>query len=435
MKRQQQFIICFIQSILAVTLLAQVEEGEVQERKRIKKVTPNVFRFDRMVEEKGMTEESFREFQDQRTKKLEERMKKPDALEGAVDPDIYIVGPGDIFTFNIWGALEEQFPLNVTPDGYLLIPSVGELPVDGKTLHEVQQLVLEKAKPYYKNSKISLTMIFPRFVRIHVVGEVNYPGTYVGQPMNRVSHMIAEAGGPTDWAWLRKIEIRHTDGSVDYFDMFDFKQYGNIKSNLFINGGDVIYVPPMQLGSNFVEVEGELENSGTYQIYPDETLITFLQRIRVIERNMDLSKIIVIRSINNTGKKNLADEYIYPFQTKNSEREEFQLVNGDRILIPSKYVYVKGTVRIPGAYPYALNLRAKDYAGMAGGDFRSGSIKGIRVYHTRTGKTEKGEDVLVEPGDIVEVPQTFELKIREILSMVQALAYVFVAYATVRNLN
>ena len=50
-------------------------------------------------------------------------------------------------------------------------------------------------------------------------------------------------------------------------------------------------------------------------------------------------------------------------------------------------------------------------------------------------QTEKGEDVIVEAGDVVEVPQTFELKFREILSMIQALAYVFVAYATVRNLN
>ena len=225
--------------------------------------------------------------------------------------------------------------------------------------------------------------------------------------------------------------MRHTDGSVDYFDMSDFEQRGDIESNLFVNGGDVIYIPPMQLGSDFVEVEGELENAGTYQIFPDETLMAFLQRIRVIERNMDITKIIVIRGNIDPKKKTIEYSYIHPFETLNLEDQEFKLVNNDRILIPSKYVYVKGAVRMPGAYPYALNLRAKDYAGMAGGDYRSGNIKKVKVFHSRTRKFEKGPNILVEAGDTVEMPQTFELQLREILSMVSTLAYVFVAAKTV----
>ena len=418
--------------ILSQTILAQTtDDDELWTRtKRKKTIAPRDVDFFKMWEEKEQTKEDFDIWKRKREAKLEKRLLQNESLEKAVDPDKYIVGPGDIFSFNIWGAMETQIPLSVSPEGKLSIPSIGEVFVDGKSLAEVHKLILTEADKYYEENTVTIVLESLRFFQVHVTGEVEFPGTYHARSTDRISEMITEAGGTTEWAWKRRIELRHLDGNVDYFDLSAFEQDGQIKKDLHVNGGDVIFVPPIELEDNLVRVEGDIKNAGIYQIFEEENLLDFLQRIRAMKKNTDLSKIAVVRYDETRDK----DVIQMPFNT-NIKNTIFILSDGDRIILPSNYVYVKGTVRKPGAYPYVLNLRARDYAGMAGGDYRSGSIKKVKVFHARTGKTEKGEDVLVEPGDVVEVPQTFELKIREILSIASTVAYVFVAYATVSNLS
>ena len=408
-----------------------LEEEELWTRQKKKKtLAPKDVDFFKMWEEKEQTREDFDIWKQQREQKIQGRLGKIAALEKAIDPEKYIIGPGDILSFNIWGAMEAQIPLPVSPEGKLSVPSVGDIDVDGKSLAAVHDLVLEEASKYYENNSVSLVLISLRFFRVHVTGEVEFPGTFHAQATDRISELIIEDGGTTEWAWKRRIELRHANDSTDYCDLSRFEQSGNLEEDLYVGGGDVIYVPPIELQDNLVRVEGDIKSAGLYQILGDEDLLYFLQRIRALKRNTDLSKIAVIRNNNSTE-----DNTAYMPLTSDIKNSQFILKDGDRVILPSDYVYVKGTVRKPGAYPYVLNMRARDYAGMAGGDYRSGSIKAIKVFHARTGKTEKGEDVLVDPGDIVEVPQTFELKLREILSMISALAYVFVAYATVENLT
>jgi len=430
----QSFLKIFLYLIVFTNIVQSQTTDEEELWTRTKKketITPKSVDFFKMWEEKEQTREDFDIWKRQRDLKMQKRLSEGEALEKSINPDKYIVGPGDIFSFNIWGAMETQIPLPVSPEGKLSVPAVGDIKVDGKTLSEVHDLVLKEASKYYKDKTVTLDLTALRFFRVHVTGEVEFPGTYLAQATDRLSEMITQAGGATEWAWKRQIELRHPDSTTDYFDLADFEQNGNVEENLYVNGSDIIYVPPINLEDNLVHVEGDIKSAGLYQIFEDENLLDFLQRIRVMKKNTDLSKIAVVRNENsNTDKK------IYiPFAAPDSEQIGFTLQNGDKIILPSNYVYVKGTVSKPGAYPYVLNMKSRDYAGMAGSDYRSGSIKAIKVYHIRTGKTEKGQEILVEPGDIVEVPQTFELKFREILSMIQAFAYVFVAYATVRNLK
>ena len=350
-----------------------------------------------------------------------------EALERAVDPEKYIVGPGDIFSFNVWGIVDRQIPIPVSPEGKLLVPSVGEIEVDGKTLEDVQSLVLSQAATTYENSKISLTLEALRVFRVHVVGEVEYPSTYVAQAVDRISEMIVEAGGVTERGWKRGIELRHPDGTRDYFDLTAFEQEGDLSQNLFVNGGDVVYVPPIGVGKDIVNVEGDLENSGTYKIYPGEKLLGFLQRIRVLKRNTDLSRIRVLRSDKRNGEGSQRELSLYPFSKRNSIDLDFSLQDGDRVILPQNYVYVKGAVRNPGPYPFVLNLTAKDYAGMAGGDYRSGSIKSVRVYHVRDGKTEKGPDVLVEAGDIVHLNPSWNHRFENYIRIIPVITSLIIA--------
>ena len=391
--------------------LGQVpEEDEFLKKETIK---PKVIDFSKILEKEKMTREDFEVWKRERELRLRERLTEVAALERAVDPEKYIVGPSDIFSFNVWGAMEAQYPLEVGPEGKLAIPSVGDILVDGMSLSTVQETILSEDQPFYANSKVTLTLEALRFFRIHVVGEVEYPGVYIARAVDRIPELIAEAGGVTEWAWKQHVELRHPDGSVDFFNLDQFETQGALQDEYLVNGGDVIFVPPLQLTSRLVYVEGDQEVSGTYQILPDESVLSFLQRIRALRRNTHLFAIRVTRR-----KEAGEDDSFMPFARKDEDPESFSLRDGDRITLPSNYVYVKGAVRISGAYPYILNMRARDYAGMAGGDFRSGPIKRIRVYHSQSGKVENGPNVLVEPGDVVHLHPSWNQRIGNYLQLI-----------------
>ena len=48
-------------------------------------------------------------------------------MDGPVDPKEYIVGPGDIYSVNIWISPPLSLQLPITPEGSVIIPTVGEV--------------------------------------------------------------------------------------------------------------------------------------------------------------------------------------------------------------------------------------------------------------------------------------------------------------------
>ncbi len=409
--------------LLSGNLFGQTQEQEDLQRKSASVAIPEVFDFSELFNQEKMTREAFEQRKIQREARLRDRFSRLEALEGAVDPQTYVVGPGDEFLFNLWGPGEIQIPLTVSPEGVLLVPSVGEIHVAGKPLSEVKIQVLERATSIYNHTEVGLTLEAMRLFRVHVTGEVQYPGTYLAQADHRVSEMIVEAGGVTDRAWRNHVALRRASGDTFFVDLDAFVSRGDLANDFFVNGGDVIHVLSVENADHLVHVQGDLESAGAYAIIDGEDLLAFLRRIRALKRNTDLSSITVRRT-----EETLHQQSMQPFASGNPEKNtSFLLRHGDQILLPSPYVYVRGAVRNPGAYPFALNLTARDYAGMAGGDYRSGSIRGVKVFHAATGKTVKGPDTIVQMGDMVSVPQSWGERFRDYLTVVSTITSLILA--------
>jgi hypothetical protein len=214
------------------------------------------------------------------------------------------------------------------------------------------------------------------------------------------------------------VELRHTDGTTDTLDMALYEQKGRLEKDPFVRGGDVIFISPLSLAARRVMVEGDRDCAGQYPIESDESLLSFLQSIRALTKNTDFQKIRVFRSSGEKGEA----AALKPFDGKSDS--PFFLQHLDRIVLPSRYVYVRGSVQRPGAYPFARNLTARDYAGMAG---TTGSIDGIKVYQAFEGKKRKGGWVVVGPGDVVDVPETWSQRIKDYLGIVSTVASLVIA--------
>jgi polysaccharide export outer membrane protein len=411
LRSQTVFLSLFI--FFSSVIMGQVLEDELQIQQS-SETMPRAIDFSKMFEEKEKEREEFDDLKRKRETELRAKMMEATALEKPIDPDTYIVGPGDIFTFNIWGAMEMQLPIAVSPEGILSVPSVGDIDIREKTLTDVKHKVLEASKPFYEKSKISLILTALQSFRVHVVGEVEFPGTYLANPTERMMDLIAEAGGTTDWANKVSVELRKVTGDTLVFNLTDFESGGDLSGDPYVNGGDVIYVPPISLTADKVFVEGDFKVGGLYQIIANESVHAFLLRIGAFNKNTNPLDIVILRKTSNEIKM------LKPYLEGTPDSELLQ--NGDRVLIPSAYVYVQGCVQYPGMYPYVASYTAKDYAGMAGGNYYSSNIKNVKVFKSQTGKIKKGPDAVVAPGDVVDLPRSWNEQMRNWGPILSAIA-------------
>lgn len=100
-------------------------------------------------------------------------------IERPVDPDSYILGPGDILGVNIIATESLSFSLKVNPTGDVLIPTVGIIRVAEMSLSEAVEVirgyVQERA---YRNSVVDVTLAGLRRFRILVVGRFRSRGLW-----------------------------------------------------------------------------------------------------------------------------------------------------------------------------------------------------------------------------------------------------------------
>jgi len=302
------------------------------------------------------------------------------SLEAAIDPTTYIVGPGDQFLITIWSTLENSIPAVVTPEGKLIIPTIGAIAVDGKPLLEVQKLITDAASKKYLNSEVSASLSMVRQIRVHVTGQVMNPGLYEALAVHRVSDVIELAGGLTSGAHDRGVEVRHTDGSVSKVDLYKYLKLGNLDANIFLTGGDVVHVPTVDLNQPTVKIEGIINDPGTYQITENESIRDFLLRVDALNRRADLANAYIERSDSTNGHtENIP---IFPYlNSYGNGHAELLLQDGDKIRLPQRDedVYVVGAVQQPGPFPFIPNLTAQDYAGFAGANFQSAKITKTEV--------------------------------------------------------
>lgn len=354
------------------------------------------------------------------------------AFERPVDPASYIVGPGDVFQLNFWGATSEElgFSAPVAPEGKLIIPTVGALSVIDKTLQQVQDEIRRACETKYDPRSMSVTahLIQLRSVRAHVFGEVESPGSFKGTAVDRVSSFIQQADGWTNWADERRVELRHANGTIDTLDMFKLYYEGDLAQDPYVRGGEIIYVPRIELTDKTVFVEGEAGRPGPHQIARNESLMDFLRRIDALQHGADLNEIFLIRRDQTPVRVSFFGD-----AANGNDVRHFRMENGDRLIVKGgrEYVYVHGAVRNPGNYPYVEGYKVADYVGLAGGTQEMARLESAKVIHSDTGKSEKGAAKEVKRGDTVIVPIAARIAISQYLMIVSQVATILIAASAV----
>src|SRR5436190_7229415 len=194
-------------------------------------------------------------------------------LAGPVPPD-YRLGPGDNLVLILTGDVELTYSLPITREGFILIPQVGQVHVANLTLDQLRDVLYTRLGRVYSGVKrgsgattqFDVTVANVRANQIYVVGEVGQPGAYQISSLGTVFTALYAAGGVTDLARLRGVEVQRGGRTIAILDLYDYLLRGDTRSDIRLETGDVIFVP---LREARVRVTGAVVRPAVYETRPN----------------------------------------------------------------------------------------------------------------------------------------------------------------------
>lgn len=134
---------------------------------------------------------------------------------------------------------------DVKPDGNIILPVVGSLNVEGKTLEEVRGILQEEFSKSFKNATVECKLLSFKFT---VIGEVKMPGTYMNyNNYLTVLEAIGRAGGIDDFGKRDRVLVIRPSlkGSKTY--RLNLQDKAILSSEAyFLLPNDVVIVEPMK---------------------------------------------------------------------------------------------------------------------------------------------------------------------------------------------
>lgn len=164
------------------------------------------------------------------------------------DPLTYTLGPDDMVEITIMRHPEFSGIYPINQEGKLQYKFVGDIEVNGMTKLELEQRIRDAVAVYVNSPDVNITITEYRSKVFYVLGEVGAPGKYYmraeGIP---VREAVFEAGLPTTSAAMRKCQLitptAKGNPKVKKIDLYSILYGGNLKRNILMHPGDVLYVP------------------------------------------------------------------------------------------------------------------------------------------------------------------------------------------------
>ncbi len=295
-------------------------------------------------------------------------------MEGVVDPEMYVVGPGDAFSVTAGGQTVTLSPAVVSSDGILTLPDAGSVVVGGLTLSRAREEAMSLLRAAYQNVPVTLALVQSRQFYVHVSGAVPRPGRYLALPVARVSSVLEQAFADTVSApvtnpdyrpALRNVRVLHADGTESRADLLQYFTSGDRSANPYLQDGDVLFVPAYEPARSSVFVGGAVPFPGSYDYRTGDTVADLValaggidpgsaRRVRIVRKSGAVSEMSAADAVGAPGR-----------QTALQVRDRVDIVIPDELL---GQVEVTGSVRYPGFYPVVEGeTTLRDLVDAAGG--------------------------------------------------------------------
>ena len=339
-----------------------------------------------------------------------------------VDPDKYIVGPGDELHINIISSNETfDHSLVISPTGQLLIPSVGMVNCNKLKLSQLVKEIKKEIRSWNTNVRINVELINIREFRILVLGQFDNAGYFIVTPMTKVSDLFnqiktehnqkakeaikvnkessfSETFGmrsriAVDDFYNRKLGLEEEpDNDLSHLskrnikifrgkdtikvDLEKFKVNGNQELNPYVQQEDVIKIP---YAKRFFTVHGGVQKPGKYEYKSGDKILDAVTIAGGFHPDAVVDSISLIRT-------NLPNDTKSIYFTQKQCELEF-LEPEDHLMVPYSYnedpheiVEIVGEINYPGTYPIKIGTTTiSDIIRLAGGFLPSADSSKIYI--------------------------------------------------------
>ncbi len=297
---------------------------------------------------------------------------------GPVDPD-YLLGPGDQIQLFLTGEIELAYNLDVTREGFIVIPDVGQISVNGLTLSSLGETLYPRLSSVYSGvrrgpeatTRFHVSLGRLRTNQIFVIGEVTRPGAYQMSPAATVFNALYSANGPGGEGSMRSIQVRRSGELTGELDVYDYLLMGDASGDFRLEQGDFIFVP---LAGPQVSIEGDVKRPAIYEIKTGEGLLDLIEFSGGLTASAFSEKIQVDRILSPDQRTPGRDRVLVDVDLGNlTPSEPFPLMDGDRIFVESVQnervgrVSSEGQVQRPGDYQLLPGMTVEDLISRSGG--------------------------------------------------------------------
>jgi len=163
----------------------------------------------------------------------------------SADQGPYKIGRDDVLDVLVWKQEQLSGRIRVASDGTIMLPLIGQVKAAGLTTTELQTDLTARFVSYVHAPKVTVRVFDPASRVFYALGEVSKPGMYKLMSGEVLSQALAAAGGPTEYANLRKIKIvRRSDGKeVEMTVNYSGVHSGDLRADVPLERGDTITVP------------------------------------------------------------------------------------------------------------------------------------------------------------------------------------------------
>lgn len=160
--------------------------------------------------------------------------------------ETYRVGPPDQLTVTVLPEPVIERNVTVRPDGKFSLDLIGDVQAAGRTTLEIAREIEERIARFKRDATVNVALAQSLSTQVTVLGEVFSPRTFPLERETRVIEALGRVGGPTIFAAKSRIRvIRFIEGEtrVMEVDLDDISE-GDLSTNLTLQGGDLVMVPP-----------------------------------------------------------------------------------------------------------------------------------------------------------------------------------------------
>ena len=274
----------------------------------------------------------------------------------------YVIGPGDMLVINIWGSVQETFPVEIDREGKIMLPKAGPLYLWGLKFAEAEERIKGRLNEFYTNFNVDVSMGKIRDIQVFVMGEIKEPGSYAINSQSTIFQALYAAGGPTKLGSLRKIKLIHGDQDREEIDLYPFLLEGENLNYSKIQSGDTIFVPSI---GDVVAIAGNVKRPAIYETKSEVPLSDLLAFAGGITSIGDLQRLQVER-IRNNERRIMLDIELNRSELGEFSLNDINMKNGDLVIVSPiarlkhDFVSILGNVERPGDYALSKDMKVSD---------------------------------------------------------------------------